>query len=84
MNQPKKKQILSGWGNCPSANTFSYRPEKEKDLKNILNIKEAIIARGRGRSYGDASLNSNVVLSERLDRFLKFDTNHAIEIFIGL
>ena len=57
---------------CPA-----YRPEDERDLATLVAGSEegTLIARGLGRSYGDAALNPEgaVVLSKRLDHLLDFD-----------
>ena len=64
---------LSGWGRYPRRLSTVICPE---------NISEAVpprasqmIARGQGRSYGDAALFEDglVMLTERLDRSLSFD-----------
>jgi FAD/FMN-containing dehydrogenase len=73
---------LSGWGNCPVEECEVYRPERVSELIEI--VREAhqphLIARGLGRSYGDAALNrgSGVVQSDRLDRMLDFDPGTGI------
>jgi decaprenylphospho-beta-D-ribofuranose 2-oxidase len=79
-----KKQILSGWGNVPKELCSQIRPEKYRDIfphKELPSLQLAsIIARGQGKSYGDASLNQDnlVVLTERLNRFLHFDPLEGI------
>ena len=53
------------------------RPEKAEQLA-YQNGKT--LARGQGRSYGDAALNSEgvVLLTERLNRFLEFDEETGV------
>jgi decaprenylphospho-beta-D-ribofuranose 2-oxidase len=71
------KTTLSGWGNYPVQQAFVDRPERI----NQLNLEaESIIARGLGRSYGDAALNCDqrVILMERLNRFLSFDDKKGL------
>ena len=70
---------LSGWGNYPVVETHLYRPEKLRDLKNLIG-EESWIARGLGRSYGDAAINEKggTLLFTRLNRFLDFDENTGI------
>lgn len=72
--KPKQTTVtsLSGWGRYPRTDQVVERPEKACQL-GINN--GSTLARGQGRSYGDAALNSggHVILTERLNRFLEFD-----------
>lgn len=63
---------FSGWGNHPVLPAKLQRPERRKGLRPV---GASSLARGQGRSYGDAALNSlgTLVLTERLDRLLGFD-----------
>ena len=63
---------LAGWGNYPISSSYVSRPEQSQKLTLS---SDKTLARGLGRSYGDAALNSNsqVILTERLHRFLEFD-----------
>lgn len=63
---------LSGWNRYPVQQCVVVRPERYVDLAPS---GKSTIARGQGRSYGDASLNGEgrVVLTERVNRFLDFD-----------
>ena len=69
---------LSGWGRYPRCLSTVISPE---------NISEAMppragqmIARGQGRSYGDAAMVEDglVMLTERLARFLSFDEQSGL------
>jgi FAD/FMN-containing dehydrogenase len=69
---------LSGWGRYPRRQATVISPE---------NISEAVppragqmIARGQGRSYGDAAMSEDglVMLTERLARFLSFDEQSGV------
>ncbi|MEI8366048.1 MAG: FAD-binding oxidoreductase [Parachlamydiaceae bacterium] len=64
---------ISCWNNYPYSQTFLKRPEKLKDIRPLTGY--STLARGLGRSYGDAALNSEntTILMERLNRFLSFD-----------
>ena len=74
----EKKTKISGWGNFPSSTAYLSRPERYQQLKFEEGRKT--IARGLGRSYGDAALNSeqDVILMERLNRFLAFDEEKGL------
>ncbi len=68
----KAKHQISGWNNYPIASCYLSRPERYEQL-HIDN--PPTIARGLGRSYGDASNNNDheVILMERLNRLLSFN-----------
>lgn len=80
--QRTKTQLISGWGNVPRETCYLLRPEKYRELLTLSRQQDekTLIARGQGKSYGDASLNKNnlVVLSERLNRFIAFDPKQGI------
>ncbi len=75
-------EILSGWGKYPVSTANVHIPGSIKSLANYLKSSpdSAILARGKGRSYGDASLNEdNSVLSmDRLDSVIEFDKEKGI------
>lgn len=77
---PSKTEKLSGWGETHAIDCVTYRPEKSHDLASIVDSHTgSLIARGQGRSYGDASLNpGGVIRTERLNRFLSFDTKKGV------
>ena len=68
---------LAGWGRYPVERCHVFRPERRAAVAEALASKAApsFIARGLGRSYGDAALNADggVIVHDRLDRVLDFD-----------
>ena len=66
---------ISNWGNYPriKANLLSFSTEEE--LKNILQNTSEIIPRGKGRCYGDSSLNTNIISTLKFNRILDFNDN---------
>jgi hypothetical protein len=70
---------LSGFGKYPKAKCRVTRPPGIFDLNELLK-NNSVIARGLGRSYGDASLNDEGVVSESIlmNRFISFDEETGI------
>ncbi len=77
---PKKRIMLSGWGNFPYVECLTYRPEKRRESEGIcVAHPDKLLARGAGKSYGDAALNpEGVLLTERLNRFIAFDAKQGV------
>ena len=74
-----KTMELSGWGRYPRRNGRVARPENVSSI--ALAEELSFIARGQGRSYGDAALpteNGCAVLTERLNRYRTFDEKTGI------
>ncbi|MBL8702410.1 MAG: FAD-binding oxidoreductase [Alphaproteobacteria bacterium] len=68
--------VLTGWGRTRRAAMSAWRPERGPELDDALAaIEGPVIARGAGRSYGDAAINDGgaAVMTTRLDRMLAFD-----------
>lgn len=80
------KETLSGWGRYPVAECGVARPARRADAAAIADAQPSLIARGCGRSYGDASLNPDCTLiSSGLNRILAFDAEYGrIECEAGL
>ncbi|MBX7259963.1 MAG: FAD-binding oxidoreductase [Candidatus Hydrogenedentes bacterium] len=76
------KQRLSGWGRCPVEECNVFRPEKRRDIDELLSEggPTEYIARGLGRSYGDAAINGggSVISMVRLNRMLGWDAERGI------
>ncbi|MBW2388884.1 MAG: FAD-binding oxidoreductase [Deltaproteobacteria bacterium] len=81
-SQRAARQSLAGWGNFPVEECEVYRPELLADLQEVVARApdRDLIARGLGRSYGDAALNRDrgVILSQRFDHMLDFDTRSGV------
>jgi len=73
---------LSGWGRYPTVESRVDRPEKRSALRSrVEGDGEPVLARGAGRSYGDAALldgSGTTVLTDRLNRMLAFDSNTGV------
>jgi decaprenylphospho-beta-D-ribofuranose 2-oxidase len=65
---------LSGWGNYPQIDVNLARARGAAEAVAAVGASGSLIARGNGRSYGDAALNSETTLSMLpSDRILAFD-----------
>lgn len=71
------KKAVSGWGRYPVARCELQRPESFARLHSDATPR---IARGLGRSYGDAALNDEgrLLLTERVNRLLRFDSERGL------
>jgi FAD/FMN-containing dehydrogenase len=80
-----RRTSLSGWGRHPVVTSTVTRPEKRRALRQVVTGRGngaleagpdgSVLARGAGRSYGDAALTRDglTVAMGRLDRMLAFD-----------
>jgi decaprenylphospho-beta-D-ribofuranose 2-oxidase len=72
---PSKESSLSGWGRSLTGPCLTFRPERTRDVDHFMQDPPSHwIARGQGRSYGDAALfPDGLLLSERMNRVQAFD-----------
>ncbi|MCW3061627.1 MAG: FAD/FMN-containing dehydrogenase, partial [Capsulimonas sp.] len=74
----ERLERVEGWGMSCSGMSYVYRPVNTRGIQQILEIAREsgrpIGMRGAGRSYGDASLNSEGLLLEmtRMNRILEW------------
>ena len=65
---------LSGWGRYPVIDCRTARLRRREDLCDLLGRGPTLIARGNGRSYGDAAVNPDLTVSMlAMDRIWAFD-----------
>lgn len=73
---------LSGWGRFPVEPCRLYEPRDEEELATLLVSRRdpSYIARGLGRSYGDAALNRGAVAISalRLKRIFSLDSARGL------
>ncbi len=74
----KSKQTIAGWANYPQLEAQVLEPKDRIGLRNFVLENEQIIARGNGKSYGDASLAPTVLSMLQLKRVLAFDEREGI------
>ena len=76
MSSASANMSLAGWGRYKPVPCTAYRPERSSELSSLLESSPpSFIARGLGRSYGDAAVNENggVLDMTRLNRMRSFD-----------
>lgn len=73
------KEILAGWGNFPTAESFVTEPRNESEWNESIKMGN-IISRGLGRSYGDQSINEqkNVGVNTHMHYLLSWDEKQGI------
>lgn len=65
---------LAGWGRYPLRECTVWQPTTAVTLHETLTSLKSSIARGNGRSYGDASMNLDATIDMRkLDRLISLD-----------
>ena len=64
---------ISDWGNYPVIEAEVGGFDTADQLRKKLETPGPVIAYGNGRSYGDASLQENILLTRRFNKFLSFD-----------
>ena len=73
------KKILSGWGNNIVVNSNAFYPKNETDILNYFNKKQTkSITHALGRSYGDSSLNHNVINLKNFEKKIIFNEHDGI------
>lgn len=81
MSSSEDEHVLSGWGRYPVVETQVARPEGLSSLRAIVERDDtSLLARGAGRSYGDAALTADgrTVITDRLNRMLSFDPDTGV------
>jgi decaprenylphospho-beta-D-ribofuranose 2-oxidase len=72
------RNLIGGWGGFPLEELEQLAPACVESLKNYIENKSPLIARGLGRSYGDSANYPVVVHTKYLDHLLEFDLQNGI------
>ena len=72
------KKILRGWGNNFVVNSDIFCPINEEDILKYFNKKKTSITHGLGRSYGDSSLNDNVINLKNFEKKINFNEQDGV------
>ena len=71
--------MLSGWARHPVVECRLERLRRREELPGLLHRGATLIARGNGRSYGDAALNPELtLLMLAMDRIWAFDAGTGL------
>ena len=69
---------VSGWGRYPRREAQIHRARFHSDLERFVQEIEPLLARGNGRSYGDACIFDNLISTLPLDHLLDFDDQSGL------
>lgn len=80
-----KSKSIANWGLYPSVKANEYEPQSLEEFKEAVLSNNKIIARGNGRCYGDASLQNDVISTQKWNKFIEFDREIGfIEVEAGV
>lgn len=74
----KKQENISGWGNHLSINAEVYSSAIPREVATVITTSDAIVARGSGCSYGDASMAHRVFSTLKLKHINSFDRQKGL------
>jgi len=74
----KMTQIMAGWANYPQLEAEVFEPLDRVGVRTVVVENERIIARGNGKSYGDAALAHKLLSTLRLTQVLAFDADNGV------
>lgn len=69
---------LHGWGRYPRQEAHVAEPPSRQQCIRAVPGPSPLIARGRGRSYGDSALGPQVLSTRYLDQFHDFDPDTGV------
>ncbi len=72
------KQTIYNWGNYPRIEANLTAPSSISSSLNEVNQHASFISRGLGRCYGDSALNTSIISSLKLNRFIAFDEQNGV------
>lgn len=76
--KPNYVQKVTNWGNFPVVEKEMRSNDSVSKIKDFVQERNEVIARGNGRCYGDASLGEHIFSTKRLNKFIAFDRLNGI------
>ncbi len=73
-----RHEKVAGWANYPVLKAELATPENRSELAEYLRVTPRCIARGNGKSYGDASLSPQIASMLEFRKILHFNENEGI------
>jgi len=73
-----KIQTLAGWANYPVVQARVFEPTNHEECRSVVLENERVIARGNGKSYGDAALAPTLLSTLSLKRIIGFDRQTGV------
>jgi decaprenylphospho-beta-D-ribofuranose 2-oxidase len=73
-----QNKFIQNWGNFPKIKSEVLESSNYSDIKDLINKSPKLIARGNRRCYGDRSLQSTIISTLKLNKFLLFDKEKGI------
>lgn len=68
---------IASWGNYPRVKAELFEPTNPVEIQALILENERIIARGNGKSYGDAALAPKLLSTLKLNRIIAFDPDQG-------
>jgi FAD/FMN-containing dehydrogenase len=69
---------VTNWGLYPLVQSNFIQPRSVGEIQDIMRNSRRLIARGNGRSYGDSSLQNNIVSMLSFDKILFFNKQDSV------
>lgn len=69
---------VAGWANYPAVQAKVFEPANMEEARSVILEHDRVIARGNGKSYGDAALAPNILSTLSMNQVLGFDRENGI------
>lgn len=72
------KKRLKNWGNYPEESCDVHYFDTRERVAALCSSGDHMIARGKGRCYGDSALGKHVISTDKYNRIQSFDTEKGV------